>query len=455
MSESPAIEVLIVGDGIAGCCAAVAAQSRGARVVMIDKAPPDVPHGNTAFSGSAFRRSSPNYPAEQFFADLMTLSDHRADPDLAHLVVDHANEAQDWLETLGVQWTAQSRRDGSVAQSKDRGRGLARCLRDAVRARPIDYRQRTEALALLRQGARVTGLRVRSPAGDEHELRAGAVILASGGFSANPTMVDRYIGKGARHLVLRGSPFNTGDGLRMAEAVGACLEGMDDFHGGLIHFGYKQHPEYGAAAGMRHIANYEVGILVNQDGRRFVDEGENTSDRTYAKFGKIVPLTQPGGFAYIIFDARGRGVVDPLYNGPDSEPVEAADIETLASRIGVPSAALGKTVADFNAGVRDGKCLSVTPPKTNFANRLDRAPFYAYKVTGGFTFTFGGLRTRHTGEVLDASRRVIPGLFAAGEITTGLFHGSYAGGSSLPKCTILGRMAGETAQSYAAANSAY
>jgi tricarballylate dehydrogenase len=256
--------------------------------------------------------------------------------------------------------------------------------------------------------------------------------------------------------VLRGSTYNTGDGLRMAEALGAKLDWMDDFHGGLIPYAYREHRDEieKAGTGMRHIAHYEVAILVNQNGKRFVDEGEYPSDKTYAKFGKVVPLTQPGGVAYVVFDAKSRHIVDPVYSGPGSAPLEAPTLEELAKKIEILPEALALTVDDFNAGVQDGKNLAVTPPKTNFAQRIDTPPYYAHKVTGGFTFTFGGLRTRLTGEVLDRDGIPIPGLFAAGEITTGLFYGNYGGGSSLPKCAILGREAGRAASHYATQNHA-
>jgi tricarballylate dehydrogenase len=451
MSAESIFDVLIVGEGMAGCCAAITARDLGARVLVLDKAPAGVPHGNTAYSGGAFRRVSGTYTRDLYFSDLMVLSDNRADPELAHFVVDRSAEAQLWLEQLGVAWVPSKGTSNRAVEALDRGRGLARAVRHAVVERAIPCLHEMEATSLLRAGGRVVGAEVRRRDGSGGIFKAGAVILACGGFSANPEMVRRYIGEGARHLVLRGSTYNTGDGVRMAEALGAKLDWMDDFHGGLIPYAYKEHREEieKAGTGMRHIAHYEVAILVNQDGKRFVDEGEYPSDKTYAKFGKLVPLTQPGGIAYVVFDAQTRNIVDPVYTGPGSDPIEAPTLEALATKIDVPADALTWTVHEFNAGVRDGKNLTVTPPKTNFAQRIDTPPYYAHKVTGGFTFTFGGLRTKLTGEVQDTNGSPIPGLFAAGEITTGLFYGNYGGGSSLPKCAILGREAGRAAVEYA------
>lgn len=451
MFDRQVVDVLVIGEGIAGCSAAIAAYELGARVMVLEKAPRDVPHGNTAFSGGAFRRVSDIYTRGDYFRDLMVLSDHRADPELADFVIDRSTEAQMWLAQFGVEWKASRGTSNRAVEAEDRGRGIARAVRRAVAERSIPCLYEIEATSLVRKNGRVTGVVALRGDGTTVQFGAEAVILASGGFSANPEMVRRYIGEGARHLVLRGSPYNTGDGLRMAEALGAKLDWMDDFHGGLIPYAYKEHREEieRAGTGMRHIAHYEVAILVNQEGKRFVDEGEYPSDKTYAKFGKIVPLTQPDGVAYVVLDAQTRNIVDPVYTGPGSEPIEASTIEALAEKIGVPPAELVQTVTEFNAGIFDGKNLNVTPPKTNFAQRIDVPPYYAYKVTGGFTFTFGGLRTTLSGEVLDVQGNVIAGLFAAGEITTGLFYGNYGGGSSLPKCAILGREAGRAAYRYA------
>jgi tricarballylate dehydrogenase len=235
----------------------------------------------------------------------------------------------------------------------------------------------------------------------------------------------------------------------MAQELGAAIGWMDDFHGGLIHYGYKKYPDVGAMAGMRSMKKYEVGILVNQNGKRFVDEGEHASDKTYAKFGKIVALTQPGGVAYVIFDAPNRNVVNPDYRGPEMAPVEAESLQSLAGKLDIDAEDFLATVQEYNASIRDGKCLSLNPPKTNFAQPIATPPFCAYKVTGGFTFTFGGVRTNGRAEVLDDNAKAIPGLYAAGEMVTGIFYGNYAGGSSLPRCVVFGRIAGEQAANYA------
>ena len=440
-------DVLIVGEGIAGCTAALAAAAKGAKVLVIEKAPKDVPHANTAFSGGSFRRTSQAYPAQKFYQDMISLSGGRADPELTRTMVEGSQKARDWLAELGVPWNSKSRDPGAADQVEGQGKALAQILRRAIAAREIKTFHETEAYSLILESEKVRGIRVKTKEGSS-EMRSQAVILSSGGFQANPEMVRRYIGPGGNHLVLRGSPYNTGDGIRMALEVGAKIDWMDDFHGGLIHYGYKKYPEGGALAGMRSMKKYEVGILVNQQGSRFVDEGEHPSDKTYAKFGKIVALTQPGGVAYVIFDSATKDTINPDYTGPERGPIEAASIQELAKKLEIDPAALERTVTDYNESIRGEKCPSLRPPKTNFARRIERSPFCAYKVTGGFTFTFGGVWTNTTGQVLDTDLIPIPALYAAGEITTGIFYGNYAGGSSLPRCAVYGRIAGESAAGY-------
>ena len=262
-------------------------------------------------------------------------------------------------------------------------------------------------------------------------------------------MVTQYIGKGAHRLVLRGYKQSTGDGHRIAMKLGARLIGMEGYHGGIIHYGYKKFPWVGEEKGMRSVKKYEPGILVNRDGKRFVNEGEDTADKTYAKFGRIIALTQPGGIAYLIFDSKAKDIVDPMYEGPEKGPVEAMTLDGLAKKLSIRPSKLRETVETFNRSVDDGKSSKLSPPKSNFAQRIDKPPFYAYVVTGGMTFTFGGIRINANAEVLNRISQVIPGLYAAGEVTGGFFYHNYPAGSSLTRCAVFGEIAGKNAASFA------
>jgi tricarballylate dehydrogenase len=184
-------------------------------------------------------------------------------------------------------------------------------------------------------------------------------------------------------------------------------------------------------------------------GERFVDEGEDTADKTYAKFGRIIALSQPGGIAYLVFDAKVKDHIDPMYEGPEKAPIEAENIEELAQKLSLAPAKLRHTVDEFNRSVVDGSHRNLTPPKSNFAQMIDRAPFYAYAVTGGMTFTFGGIKINGNAEVLNESAASIPGAYAAGEVTGGFFYNNYPAGSSLTRCAVFGEIAGNNAAAFA------
>jgi tricarballylate dehydrogenase len=224
---------------------------------------------------------------------------------------------------------------------------------------------------------------------------------------------------------------------------------MDGYHGGIIHLGYKDFPAVGRKKGMRSVKKYESAILVNKKGERFVDEGEDTADKTYAKFGRIIALTQPGGIAFLIFDSRSKDIIDPMYEGPKKGPIAASTIEELAKKLSISRRKLRTTVKAFNDAISNSRASSLSPPKTHFAQRIDTPPFYAYPVTGGMTFTFGGVRISERSEVLDRSGKPVPGIFAAGEVTGGFFYNNYPAGSSLTRCAVFGEIAGKSAATYA------
>ncbi|MDQ4117007.1 MAG: FAD-binding protein, partial [Actinomycetota bacterium] len=209
--------------------------------------------------------------------------------------------------------------------------------------------------------------------------------------------------------------------------------------------------------------SYPIGIVVNVEGRRFLDEGADFRNYTYAKYGREI-LRQPDGIAFQLFDAATR----PLLRTEeyDSTPItmaEAGTLPELAAKLGIDPAGLVRTVEEFNASiedrpfdpaVKDGRAANVDPPKSNWAVALAEPPFYGYAVSCGITFTFGGLHVAaDDAQVLDAHGRRMPGLYAAGELVGGLFSGNYPGGTGLTAGAVFGRAAG-TAAGRVAANAA-
>jgi tricarballylate dehydrogenase len=442
------VDVLVIGDGIAGCLAALAAHKQRADVIIVEKSRSNLPHGNTAFCGGALRRVSREYPAEKYFADIMKVSEGEADEELTKITIRNSKRAKANLSCLGIRWTSPTSNPGRADSVVGKGASLAPALRKAVRKAKIPILYETAANGICFSNGSVVGVRVRTRTGTK-TIPCKAVVIATGGFQANRKMVTEHIGKGAHRLVLRGYRQSTGDGHRMATKLGARLIGMDGYHGGIIHDGYKKFPRVGEEKGMRSVKKYEPGILVNRLGKRFVDEGEDSADKTYAKFGRIIALTQPGGIAYLIFDSRAKDHVDPMYEGPEKGPIEAMSIEELARKLSIAPARLRHTVEEFNRAVDNGTYAQLTPPKSNFAQRIGRAPFYAYIVTGGMTFTFGGIKITANAEVTSKTASIIPGVYAAGEVTGGFFYNNYPGGSSLTRCAVFGEIAGKNAAKFA------
>ena len=287
------------------------------------------------------------------------------------------------------------------------------------------------------------------------ELRARAVVLAAGGFESDPRLRAAHLGPNWDVAKVRGTPSNTGEVLEAALRHGAQAYG----HWSGCHA--IQWDAGAPATGDLEITNrfsrqsYPVGIVVNRRGERFLDEGEDFRNYTYAKFGARV-LEQPEGVAAQVFDAKTIPLLRTIdYEAPGTTRVDADSLEGLAEGLGIDPDGFARTVAEFNAAivdrpfdpaVKDGRRTEgITPAKSNWALAIDTPPFVAFPVTCGITFTFGGVRVDDDAAVLDAGGRRIPGLYAAGELVGGLFFHNYPGGSGLTAGAVWGRRAGWTA----------
>ena len=267
-------------------------------------------------------------------------------------------------------------------------------------------------------------------------------------------MRARHLGPAWASAKVRGTQFDTGDGIRMALDAGA--QAFGDWGGCHAVAWDLNAPAFGdrKIGDLHQKHSYPLGIVIDVEGRRFVDEGADFRNYTYARYGREI-LTRPHGAAFQVFDAKTVGLLRDEYRIPQVSKVEADTIEGLAAGLGVEPDGLERTVAEFNAAVRpgefdpaklDGKSAEgICPPKSNWALPLDTPPYVGYAVTCGITFTFGGLRVDGRARVLDSEGRPIGGLYAAGEMVGGLFYGNYPGGSGLMAGAALGRAAGEGA----------
>jgi tricarballylate dehydrogenase len=483
-------DVVVVGGGNAGLSAALAAREAGASVCVIDRAPRERAGGNSWFTAGAFRTTyaglddlrpllsglddataakielSP-YGVEDFVGDMRRVTLGRTDPVLATTLAEGASSALEWLHSKGVAWELLFARQSFESDGKTRfwgnlvigtvggGQGLIDAELTACRAAGIEVRFGCRAVGLEWADGRISGLEGETATGARNTIAAGAVVLASGGFQADARLRASYLGPGWDLAKVRGTPYDTGDGLAIGLEAGAAPHGhMSGCHA--IAWDANA-PAFGDPAVSNRYSRqaYPFGIVVNRAGRRFVDEGADFRNYTYAKYGAEI-LRQPEAIAYQVFDATSVEYLSAIdYGTAGPSRVEAGSIAELAASLGIASGALERTVSEFNASVsedafdptiKDGKrTIGIDPPKSNWALPIVNGPFVAFAVTCGITFTFGGLRIDSDGSVLRLDDSRVDQLFACGEIAGGLFYHNYPGGSGLTAGTVFGRRAGAAA----------
>jgi tricarballylate dehydrogenase len=487
-------DVIVVGGGNAAMCAALSAREHGAKVLLIERAPEEQRGGNSAYTGGGFRMvhhgaetvktvvpdlsegeiantDFGEYSAEDYLDDLGRVTQWYCDPDLAELVVRSSTETVQWLHGRGVRFVPRFGRyafkhegkfkffGGTVVEAAGGGRGLVAAEYKAAEKHGVEIRYNTQVIALLRGRGGVHGVRVVAD-GEEQEIHARAVVLASGGFEANREWRTRYLGQGWEMAKVRGTRYNTGDGIRMALDIGAQAHGQ---WSGCHSVSWERYaPDFGEVDRPITMSRngYPFSIMVNAEGKRFVDEGADFRNYTYAKYGRVV-LEQPGSYAWHVFDSQVEHLLHEEYRSKGTTKVVANTLEELVAKMeDVNPPEFLKTVREFNAAVKrdaafnpnvkDGKCTTgLAIDKSNWASPIEKPPFSAYAVTCGITFTFGGLKIDTTTRVLDIADAPLPGLYAAGELVGGLFYYNYPGSSGLMAGSVFGRIAGREAASHA------
>jgi tricarballylate dehydrogenase len=485
----PDFDVIVVGAGNAALAAAVSAREQGARrVVALEKAPRDLRGGNTHYSGGLLRfaydrpedllplvpgveRELPDFPAgvepypqKRFLEDLLRVTEGRADPELTQILIGRSLDTIQWMVRQGIEmepavslsgvrvgntvkWSP-----GAILRARHEGVGLSAMWFKVAEARGVQIRYDTRAARLLQNTrGQVTGVVVQDADGFR-ELTARAVVLGCGGFEANPEWRARYLGRPWDHAKVRGTRYNTADGLRAALEIGALPHGQwTGCHSTPIDADAPPHGDRKLTDKTNRLS-YPFGVLINGRGRRFFDEGEDFQFYTYAKLGGII-LNQPGGVAFQIFDAKVTGLLEARYQ--TATPIVADSLAALVDQLPVDRPAGLEALQEYNRAVEPGafdptvkdglRTAGLDLPKSNWAQRLDTPPFAGYPVTGGITFTFGGVGIDHQARVMSTSWTPIPGLYACGEMVGGLFHGNYPGGTGLMSGAVFGRVAGASA----------
>jgi len=488
-------DIVVIGAGNAAFCAALAAAESGVSVLVLERAPEAEAGGNSRFTAGAFRcvydgvedlkalmpdltedeiknTDFGTYTQEQFFDDMGRVTEYRTDPELCELLVTRSKATMQWMCSKGIRFAPIYGRQafkvdgkfkfwgGLTVESWGGGPGLVEGLTAAAKKASIAIAYEARALSLITDDDGVKGVRVRHK-GKTVEVAAKCVVLAAGGFQANAEWRTRYMGPGWELAKVRGTRFNTGDGIRMALDAGAQPTG--NWSGGHAVAWDRNAPEFGdLTVGdnfQKH--NYPFSIMINANGERFVDEGADFRNYTYAKYGRVI-LMQPKQFCWQVFDSKVLHLLRDEYRIKRVTKVRADTLEELVAKLEDVDAdkalatiraynAAVKTDVPFNPNVKDGRCtVGLTPPKSNWAIVIDTPPFEAYAVTCGLTFTFGGLKIDTSAHVIDSDGQVIPGLFAAGELVGGLFYFNYPGGTGLMNGAVFGKIAGTSAGQRAA-----
>lgn len=490
-------DVLVIGAGNAAMCAALSARENGAEVLVLERAPKKERGGNSTFTAGAIRfayngledlktvvtdlteeeianTDFGTYTEEQFYDDMCRVTEYRTDPVLADILVSKSLETMQWMRSKKVRFTPIYGRQafkvdgkfkfwgGLTVEAVGGGPGLVNALHEAAEREGIKVIYNAHAKELIYDDEGVHGVRARID-GKTTEIRAKAVVLACGGFQANTEMRTRYLGPGWELAKVRGTRYNTGDGIKMALEAGARPYGhWSGCHAVGWDFNAPEFGDLSVGDGFQK-HSYPFGIMVNANGERFVDEGADFRNYTYAKYGRVI-LQQPGQFAWQIFDQKVIHLLRDEYRIKQVTKVKADTIEELAEKLeGVNKERFLETIKEYNASIKkdvpfnpnikDGRCtVGLKIPKSNWANTIEDGPFEAYQVTCGITFTFGGLKINEHAEVQDAADESIPGLYAAGELVGGLFYFNYPGGTGLMAGAVFGKIAGASAAKFAKKN---
>ncbi len=484
-----AADVVIVGAGNAALCAGLAAAEHGVSVLVLERAPEEECGGNSRFTAGAIRcvydgvedlrvlmpdltdeevnnTDFGTYTEDQFFDDMGRVTEYRADPELLEALVKRSRETMRWMRSKGVRfapiWGRQAFKvdgkfkfwGGLTVEAHGGGPGLVTALTAGARKNGITIVYSAKALGLVSDDDGIQGVRVRHD-GRSKTVATRNVVLAAGGFQSNAEWRTRYLGPGWDLAKVRGTRFNTGDGIRMALDVGAMPAGN---WSGCHAVGWDRNaPEFGdldvGDNFQKH--SYPFSVMLNANGERFVDEGADFRNYTYAKYGRVI-LNQPGQFAWQVFDAKVLHLLRDEYRIKRVTKARAETLEELVQKLdGVDAGkaletlkAYNAAVGDkpFNPNVKDGRATrGLALPKSNWANTIDTPPFEAYAVTCGITFTFGGVKIDTDARVISTEGEPISGLFAAGEMTGGLFYFNYPGGTGLMNGAVFGRIAGTSA----------
>ena len=453
MSAEP-YDVAVLGGGNAALCAALVAAERGARVIVLERAPREFRGGNSRHTRNLrCMHAAPTgvltdaYTEDEFMADVLRVTGGITNETLARMMVRASADAPRRMARFGVRFQPPLRGTLHLGRTNafflGGGKALMNSAYAAAERLGVRVAYNADVIGLSIRDGRFESATVRMAAGDV-EVRARSVVLAAGGFESNLEWLAEIWGEAARNFIIRGTPYNTGTVLRVMLDAGAEPVGDPaQCHAVAID---ARAPKFDGGIVTR-LDSVPLGIVVNKHGDRFYDEGEDYWPKRYAIWGRLV-AQQPDQIAYSIVDSKARGRFMPSV----FPPIVASSIRELASAIDVPSGRLASTIERFNAAVRPGtfdhqvlddcRTEGLVPNKTHWAQRIDAPPFHAYPLRPGITFTYLGVKVDERARVV-MKGGVSENIFAAGEIMAGNILGrGYVAGVGMTIGTVFGEIAG-------------
>ncbi len=455
-------DVLVIGGGNAGLCAAITAREGGASVLLVEHAPRDFRGGNSrhtrnlrAMHAAPTAVLTEAYPEEEYWEDLRRVTGGKTDEALAHMTIRASSEVTPWMMARGVRF--QPSLKGTLNLSRTNafflggGKALLNAYYRTAERLGIEVLYDTEVQSLALQGDTI-GEAVLASKGFPLTVRAKAVVASAGGFQANIDWLKQYWGEAAENFLIRGTPYAKGRVLKNLLDQGVAPVGdPTQCHAVAID---ARAPKFDGGIVTR-LDCIPFGIVVDRSGQRFHDEGQDLWPKRYAIWGRLV-AQQPGQIAYCILDAKAERLFMPSV----FPALRGNTLGELAGQLGLEPAALEATVRGFNAAVRPGTfngdaldgCATdgLTPPKTHWARAIDTPPFLGYPLRPGITFTYLGVKVNDRAQVLRESGGPVKNLWAAGEIMAGNILGQgYLAGFGMTIGTVFGRIAGREAGGHA------
>lgn len=440
-------DIVIIGAGGAGMTAAIEATQNGAKVILLEKM--GVTGGNTISATGGLNAAETKVQEklgisdskEQFYQDTMKGGYNKNDPALVRKMVEKASETVDWLMSIGADLSDVGKMAGSTNSRTHRPQGgaavgahLVPVLEDACVKAGVDLRKNSKVLDVLKEGNKAAGVVVETN-GQKYTVKAKAVIIATGGFGASPEMVVKYkpelVGFGTTNH--KGA---TGDAFAWIEKFDGALTQMDEI---------QTHPTVVPANGVMitEAVRGNGAIMVNREGKRF---GSEMATRDV--MSKDI-LNQTGKTAYLVFDTSVRKSLKAIEGYVKKGLLtEGETPEALAEKLGIPAAEFAATIKNYNEIQKSGNDTEFGRKASEMPRALEEGPYFAVEVGPAIHHTMGGIKINPDAEVLDSKGNVIPGLYAAGEVTGGVHGGNRLGGNAVADICVYGKIAADSALAY-------